>query len=84
MKVIEQDEWCDLRLKNNEGVLRIHQNDDCILIDTQGATKLIEILKEFVGVNDVRLLTTDENGNCTHFHTTFGRGECFDCGKKLK
>ena len=35
------------------------------------------------GVPDA-LLTKDENGNCTHFHTTFGRGECFDCGKNLK
>ena len=35
------------------------------------------------GVPDA-LLTKDENGNCTHFHTTFGRGECFDCGKSLK
>lgn len=33
---------------------------------------------------DKRTLAKDENGNCMHFHTTFGRGECFDCGAKLK
>lgn len=30
-----------------------------------------------------RPIFLDENGNCGHLHTTFGRTECFDCGAKL-
>ena len=65
------------------GYLNMSQADDTILLSTQGAKQLIEILKEFVG-EECKRIAVDENGECLHFHTTFGRGECFDCGKKLK
>ena len=84
MKVINQNGLALMKVKNLENSLLLIQGSLDIIINKHGAKQLIEILKEFVGANDDRLLTTDENGNCTHFHTTFGRGECFDCGKKLK
>lgn len=34
-------------------------------------------------IQDVRALTTDENGNCLHFHHEFGHKKCMDCGECL-
>ena len=29
-------------------------------------------------------LTKNKDGSCKHLHTTFGGGNCFDCGEVLK
>lgn len=85
MKTIDQLNWEDIELGIDEGsgLVFLNQSDDNIVITKHGAKQLIEILKEFVG-EECKRIAVDENGECLHFHTTFGRGECFDCGKKLK
>ena len=51
MKVIEQKPTSDLKYDTLMGRLVVHQLDHCIVINTQGAKKLIEVLKEYVDEN---------------------------------
>lgn len=84
MKIIKQDFDTEIEVRNVNELLELNQDGVYITCDEGGAKQLIEVLKEYADINNDQLLTTDENGNCTHFHKTFGGGECFDCGKKLE
>lgn len=85
MKIIEQKICPKIEIEQGKETLSISDStdDETVVIDKSGALQLIEILKEFTG-QECKRIAVDENGECLHFHTTFGRGECFDCGKKLK
>lgn len=48
-KIIEQDDFVDLKIEDNEDCLRVYQNDDFLLIDKQGVSELINVLQEWVG-----------------------------------
>lgn len=57
MKTIEQDGMDCLILKletaiERNNVMTIHQLEDGVAIDKQGAKQLIEVLKEWVGESD--------------------------------
>lgn len=54
MKVIEQGVFAELEIEEKSyyetGLhLQLNQKDDCLCVDKQGAKRLIEVLKEFVG-----------------------------------